>query len=196
MELFVLIPIILLMGGVAIAMALNEQPLPVSASTAFTPIPQRPANVVAISRMPATRDAIDKIVLPGGSPEREAKKEDSEMTDAEAKRRVTLLALRDVEYDRVTGKLDERDYQELRREISAEALAALAAEEAERSKEGARTGPGGVIDLEAQIERVRLGLRSGATCRSCGHVNPAGSRFCSSCGSSLTRSPAGAGKGG
>jgi hypothetical protein len=118
---------------------------------------------------------------------------DDEMTDAEARRRVTLLALRDVEYDRATGKLDERDYRELKRELSSEALAALAAERLER-----RTGrpvhangvssarPGGdVLDLDAEIRRVREGLRAGNTCRGCGHVNPKRSRFCSSCGREL-----------
>jgi cytochrome c-type biogenesis protein CcmI len=116
---------------------------------------------------------------------------DEEMTDAEAKRRVSLLALRDVEYDRVTGKLDERDYQELKREISAEALAALAEEQEERraapaSRTHAAPERGtAVLDLEGELRRVRQGLRSGATCRACGHVNPAGSRYCSSCGSGL-----------
>ena len=126
---------------------------------------------------------------------------DEEMTDAEAKRRVSLLALRDVEYDRVTGKLDERDYQELKREISAEALAALAEEQEERrAAGGARTGAAPdrgmgtgstvVHDLESELRRVRQGLRSGATCRACGHVNPAGSRYCSSCGGGLGASGA------
>ena len=113
---------------------------------------------------------------------------DSEMTDAEQKRRVTLLALRDVEYDRVTGKLDEHDYGELKREISAEALAALAVEEAERrdaGSAGASGARGGVIDFEAELRRVRLGLRAGTTCRTCGHVNPSGSRFCAGCGKRL-----------
>lgn len=117
---------------------------------------------------------------------------DEEMTDAEAKRRVTLLALRDVEYDRETGKLDDEDYRALKRELSTEALEALSAERTERRARdagpanGSASGGGTrVLDLEAEIRRVRKGLETGATCRSCGHVNPGGSRFCSSCGSSL-----------
>jgi cytochrome c-type biogenesis protein CcmI len=112
---------------------------------------------------------------------------DDEMTDAESRRRVSLLALRDVEYDRVTGKLDQHDYDALKREISSEALHALAVEEAERERPagdgaaGART----VIDFETEVRRVREGLKAGNTCRICGHVNPAGSRFCSSCGGAL-----------
>jgi cytochrome c-type biogenesis protein CcmI len=121
-------------------------------------------------------------------------RDDDEMTDAEARRRVTLLALRDVEYDRVTGKLDDKDYQELRRELSAEALAALAAEREERSADAIPSGVEG--DLETQIQRVRAGLKQGTTCRVCGHVNPARSRFCSSCGTALTADGPGEGTGG
>jgi cytochrome c-type biogenesis protein CcmI len=117
---------------------------------------------------------------------------EDEMSDAEARRRVTLLALRDVEYDRVTGKLDDHDYRELHRELSGEALAALAAEREERKAEESAADASlveaatGTINLEDEIRRVRLGLRAGTTCGLCGHVNPRDSRFCSSCGSRLT----------
>lgn len=98
---------------------------------------------------------------------------DDELTDAEARRRTTLLALRDVEYDFHTGKLDAGDYQELRRELSAEALSALEALDS------------GGADLEAEIAAVRAGLEAGTTCGSCGQLNPEGSRFCASCGARL-----------
>jgi hypothetical protein len=101
-----------------------------------------------------------------------------EMTEAESRRRVTLLALRDVEYDYHTGKLDDRDYQDLRKELSAEALVALKA--AHDEAEG-----GSADDLEAEIAAVREGLRSGTTCPACAHANPAGSRFCAACGRRL-----------
>lgn len=107
-------------------------------------------------------------------------REDDELTDTEARRRVTLLALRDVEYDYHTGKLDESDYLSLKRELSAEALAAL--EAAERNEQGA-AGEGS--DIEAEIAAVRAGLRAGSACGSCGHLNPEGSRFCARCGQSL-----------
>lgn len=107
-------------------------------------------------------------------------REDDEMTDAEARRRVTLLALRDVEYDYHTGKLDETDYEKLKRELSAEALAALAEADAETN-----TGVGAEDALEAEIAALRAGLRTGGACASCGHTNPPGSRFCGSCGQPL-----------
>jgi hypothetical protein len=125
--------------------------------------------------------------------------DDEEMTDAEALRRVSLLALRDVEYDRETGKLDDHDYATLKRELSAEAIAAIEAERRERLLDATRkaAGPIGlrpiVVDVEAELDRVRRGLRSGLTCRECGHVAPEGSRFCSQCGHALARAAAGSG---
>ncbi len=114
---------------------------------------------------------------------------EDELTESEAKKRVSLLALRDVEYDFATGKLDETDYKELKGEISREALVALREVEAEsesRRRGGAplptTTGAGGV---EAAIAAVREGLRRGTTCHTCGHLNADGSRFCAGCGAQL-----------
>lgn len=110
-------------------------------------------------------------------------READELTDAEARRRTTLLALRDVEYDFHTGKLDAEDYQELRRELSAEALAALEALESD----GSAAAHG--LDVEAEIAAVRAGLEAGTTCGACGQLNPEGSRFCGSCGGKLPVRP-------
>ncbi len=108
-----------------------------------------------------------------------------EMSEAEATRRVRLLALRDAEYDYQMGKLDEADYRSLRAELAAEALAAMEAVEAEKGG-----GPNSRVSpapdaLEAEIAAARAGLRDGTTCGACGHGNPAGSRFCASCGQAL-----------
>ena len=108
---------------------------------------------------------------------------DDELTETEARKRVALLALRDVEYDFLAGKLDEDDYRSMKGQLTAEALAALEADEAARG-----TGVGGAAvdaDLEAEISRVRAGLRSGIVCADCGFANEQGSRFCSACGHAL-----------
>lgn len=105
---------------------------------------------------------------------------DDELTDTEARKRVALLALRDVEYDFLAGKLDQEDYRSLKSELTAEALAALEAAEAEESA----TVPEG-DGLEAEIARLREGFRGGALCPSCSFANPEGSRFCSACGHAL-----------
>lgn len=109
-------------------------------------------------------------------------REHDELTDTEARRRVTLLALRDVEYDYHTGKLDDGDYQDLRRELSAEALEALEAAALE-----ARGGESD--DVEAEIAAVREGIKGGSLCPECGHRNPAASRFCAGCGVRLREDP-------
>ncbi len=109
-------------------------------------------------------------------------REDDELTDTEARKRVALLALRDVEYDFLGGKLDEEDYRSLKSELTAEALAALEADEATRQGTAVATTED---DLEAEIARIRRDLQRGLVCGSCGFTNEGGSHFCSSCGSAL-----------
>ena len=115
-------------------------------------------------------------------------REDDELTETEARKRVALLALRDVEYDFLAGKLDEDDYRSLKSQLTAEALAALEADEAARGSGAATAGDD---DLEAEIARVRAGLRAGLVCPECGFSNDKGSKFCSACGHELKRQPAG-----
>lgn len=112
-------------------------------------------------------------------------RDDEELTEAQHRKRTALYALRDVEYDYHAGKLDEADYQAMKREISAEALAALDAEEWEwAQREGRRAAVADEEDdqVEAEIAQLRASLREGAICRECGHPNRPGSRFCSECG--------------
>ncbi len=109
-------------------------------------------------------------------------REEDELTDTEARKRVALLALRDVEYDFLAGKLDENDYRSLKAELTAEALAALEADEAARGGDAATAE----TDLEAEIAVIRAGLAAGELCDTCGYALEEGSRFCSSCGAALT----------
>jgi cytochrome c-type biogenesis protein CcmI len=94
------------------------------------------------------------------------------LLDREARKRVTLASLKDVEYDRVTGKLDDADYQELRVRLEREALDALSAYEADRDENAAKA-----------VAAVSPGK---TTAHSCGFANPPGSRFCAECGEKLT----------
>lgn len=107
---------------------------------------------------------------------------EDELTETEARKRVALLALRDVEYDYLAGKLDESDYRSLKGELTAEALAALEADE--RARSGAAPADAAAA-LEAEIAMARTGLKSGAFCGDCGFSNEPGSRFCSACGHAL-----------
>lgn len=113
-------------------------------------------------------------------------REDDELTETEARKRVALLALRDVEYDFLSGKLDEEDYRSLKAELTAEALAALEADEEAKKGKGVAVDVSGAGDtLEAEIALMREQIRSGSVCPSCAYANEEGSRFCSACGHAL-----------
>ena len=105
---------------------------------------------------------------------------DDRWDEAAAKRRVALSALRDLEYDRATGKLDRRDYEELRTDLSREALLRLDGEAAVRV-----AGDPAATAIEKEIADARRALRKGGTCRDCRHVNGVGARFCGRCGGPL-----------
>jgi hypothetical protein len=110
---------------------------------------------------------------------------DEEPSEAQFRKRVSLLQLRDAEYEYAMGKLGEEDYQALRQEISAEALAAIRAEEAEsHTAAGVFEGPTDA-ELEEEIAAVRARLSGGSFCSNCGHPNPAGSRYCGDCGTPI-----------
>jgi hypothetical protein len=85
--------------------------------------------------------------------------------DAEARKRVALSSLKEIEYDRIGGKLDDADYQRLRAQLEREAMAALEAVEHAHIAEA----EGGAFEIT----------------HACGFVNPPGSRFCSGCGRKL-----------
>jgi hypothetical protein len=97
-----------------------------------------------------------------------------------------LLALREIEFDRATGKLSDDDYASLKQEYSQAALAAI---EAEKAADVEKAGPDQVPpDAEALIARARS-QRSGE-CPTCQYTFEPGSIFCSSCGRSLVETDA------
>jgi hypothetical protein len=101
---------------------------------------------------------------------------------------VALLALKEIEFDRETGKLSDADYQYLKDKYTAEALERLRAEEA--------SGVPG--DVEAMIAHRVRALRSAAAttppgapaCYSCGPRPEPDAMYCSSCGGRLPSSAA------
>ena len=108
---------------------------------------------------------------------------EDEYDEGAARRRVALTALRDLEYDRITGKLDGKDYELLKGELSRDALRQLGP-----APEGAAGDP--VADrasreIEEEIAQLRDALREGLQCAGCEHVNRTGARFCGHCGTTL-----------
>lgn len=103
----------------------------------------------------------------------------------ETARGVALSALREIEFDRETGKLSDADYAELKAEYSVAAVAAL---RQEASAPAAATASGvSDSDVEAMIAARARAIAGGSApaCRSCGPRPESDAVFCSSCGRRL-----------
>jgi hypothetical protein len=105
---------------------------------------------------------------------------------------IALAALREIEFDRATGKLSDEDYSDLKARYTAEALTVLRAEgaaEAGATALGSSPAPPASPHdpVEAMIaERVRRLKETGVRCPGCGPRPESDALFCSSCGRSLT----------
>lgn len=107
----------------------------------------------------------------------------------ETRRGVALLALKEIEFDRATGKLSDADYEMLKSRYSAEALAAI---DVEAQAPKPKPAPAGSTDPEqlvsARLQVLRAGRSTGGdsgTCLRCGPRPEPDARFCSRCGLSL-----------
>ena len=88
---------------------------------------------------------------------------------------VALTALKEIEFDRETGKLSEGDYGFLKQKYTVEALAAL--------REEADETPADVETLvAARVASMRSGASPAADCPMCGIALEADASFCSACG--------------
>jgi len=96
-----------------------------------------------------------------------------------------LSALREIEFDRATGKLSESDYETLKARYTAKALEVLR-HEASRAEAPA-------ADLESQVAARVAAIRGGAgaspRCPSCGPRPEADAAFCSNCGQAIGAAP-------
>jgi hypothetical protein len=114
------------------------------------------------------------MLAPDGSKPRPEEPLDPE----ETARGVALTALKEIEFDRETGKLSDADYAFLKDKYTAEALDALRAEAPD--------------DIEAMVAaRVRVlgaaptGAPGAPSCPTCGPRPEADAVFCSACGQRL-----------
>jgi hypothetical protein len=157
---------------------------------------------------------LQPLVLPGRAQTPVYEPPDSEETP----KGVALAALKEIEFDRETGKLSDEDYAFLKGKYTGVALDALRAESAEAAQVGAREvgagepahevgvrseRQGGGGDVEVMIAARVRALRSAATsappgapvCSTCGPRPEADAVFCSTCGHRLVPGGACAGCG-
>lgn len=107
-------------------------------------------------------------------------------TESDAPKVRALLALREIEFDRATGKLAEEDYVRLKAKYESDAIAAIRAED-QAAKDEARPA------ADRAEEVIRRARQQGArACPTCGPRPEANAVFCSTCGRSLVAAGAAA----
>ena len=127
--------------------------------------------------------------------------QDEDFEEDLSPRAVALRALREIEFDRETGKLSDTDYQQLYQKYTAEALAAMRAEQqplaatkrAERAPAATPVSrvPAAVCDVHGPRPEKdalfcsecgrRLGKKPGY-CSRCGAALEQDARYCNACG--------------
>jgi hypothetical protein len=103
-----------------------------------------------------------------------------------SEREAAVAALREIEFDRATGKLSDTDYADLKRRYSQQAIDAM-------RREGNEPGPvTGVSDdeVEALVRAYRGGHHA---CPTCGPRPEPDAIYCSNCGRYLRENCAGCG---
>ena len=106
-----------------------------------------------------------------------------DITESASPKVQALLALKEIEFDRATGKLSDEDYEQLKAKYAAVALDAMRAEEAVE----AGPAPQGAV-ADAAEELVRLAAEGALTvCPNCGPRPEADAAFCSDCGRALAK---------
>jgi hypothetical protein len=102
----------------------------------------------------------------------------------ETPRGIALAALKEIDFDRETGKLSESDYQLLKAKYTGLALEALRAEE-----QSAGADPAEAL-IAARVRSLRAGAQPAAlACNTCGPRPEPDAVYCSTCGIRLTLSP-------
>ena len=95
-----------------------------------------------------------------------------------------VVALREIEFDRVTGKLSDADYAELKTRYTERALAAMRT-----------SGAGSDVQAEDAVEAAVLAYRARLrSCVRCGPRPEPDAVYCSSCGTYLDAKCAGCGR--
>jgi len=87
---------------------------------------------------------------------------------------LAIAALREIEFDRATGKLSDTDYASLRERYASQALATMRAE-----------GKGVAASDDPAEAAIRAYRSAHATCGKCGIRPEADAIYCSNCGSYL-----------
>lgn len=132
--------------------------------------------IVAIAAVALVLEPLIRRSTPRGPVPRDD--EPVELEESQSPKIQALLALREIEFDKATGKLSDEDYTRLKEHYSRAALAAMDAEGREQSEPVTDDA-----EVDAAIQRMRKRRRD---CPECGIRPEPSAAFCSRCGRSLT----------
>jgi Double zinc ribbon len=118
------------------------------------------------------------------APEDDSDLED--LTESDSPKIKALLALKEIEFDRATGKISDEDYPRLKARYESEAIAAIKAEE-QAAKHDVAVADRAEAAIRRARERAGVGRRE---CPSCGPRPEDHAAFCSHCGRSLVTASA------
>ncbi len=107
--------------------------------------------------------------------------DDEDITPEQRKRDLALAALKEIEFDKATGKLSDADYDRLYKRYAAEAVVAIREAEhpqAARLTVGAMTAGGQAVGRSGGQKRPTF-------CEECGSRLPSTGKFCSECGTPI-----------
>lgn len=99
---------------------------------------------------------------------------------------IALSALKEIEFDQATGKLSDEDYAMLKGKYTAQALAAIRAEDGSAAAVAAGA-PADAVEaiIAARARLVRAEDAGHRSCARCGPRPEADADYCSTCGASL-----------
>jgi hypothetical protein len=111
---------------------------------------------------------------------------DAERSRLEHERALAVQALRELEFDREMRKLSEQDWRELKQQLEARALGAMAALEKLDRAAVARTAPAARKRVAQIADPGVGGVQSPKFCPECGKALAGKGNFCGECGAALT----------
>jgi hypothetical protein len=119
----------------------------------------------------------------------------TDIEESESPKVQALLAIKEIEFDRETGKLSDEDYGALKATYQRAALAAIKAEEGNGDGQtGAASGdacptcgprPESSARFCSDCGQTLVASGVSARCTKCGELLPAGARFCGECGTAV-----------
>jgi double zinc ribbon protein len=112
--------------------------------------------------------------------------EGEDPADDMSRQTVALRALKEIEFDRATGKLSDQDYDALKAKYTAEALAAMRVESGVRSPEpGAKPAPDSKLPTPRCPDHGPRPEKDAQFCSECGRRLGTALGYCARCGTAL-----------